>query len=77
VHRSKSRPLWSNGPSRAPTPARKRSWQDGAKGEEHATSYKLNSGITVIGIDIGNNSFQCGCLALREQRYSLSWARAA
>jgi transposase len=29
----------------------------GAKDEEHAMSHKLNSGIAVIGIDIGKNSF--------------------
>ena len=49
----------------------------GAKDKKHPMSHNLNGTITVIGIDIGNNSFQCGCLALREQRYSLSWARAA
>jgi transposase len=30
----------------------------GAEDEEHAMSPKLNSGIAVIGIDIGKNSFQ-------------------
>ena len=29
----------------------------GAKDEERAMSYKLDSGIAVIGIDIGKNSF--------------------
>jgi hypothetical protein len=29
----------------------------GAKAKEHAMSHKLNSGIAVIGIDIGKNSF--------------------
>jgi hypothetical protein len=29
----------------------------GAKDEEHAMPHKLNSGIAVIGIDIGKNSF--------------------
>jgi transposase len=29
----------------------------GAKDEEHAMAHKLNSGIAVIGIDIGKNSF--------------------
>ena len=38
-------------------PANKRSWQGGAKDEEHAMSDKLNCAIAVIGIDIGKNSF--------------------
>jgi transposase len=29
----------------------------GSKDEEHAMSAKLNSGIAVVGIDIGKNSF--------------------
>jgi transposase len=47
----------------------------GAKDEEHAMSCKLNSGIAVIGIDIGKNSFHVvghdkrGAIILR-QRWS-------
>jgi hypothetical protein len=29
----------------------------GAKDEEHALSHRLNSGIAVVGINIGKNSF--------------------
>jgi hypothetical protein len=32
----------------------------GAKDEEHAMPHKLNSGIAVMGIDIGKNSFSRG-----------------
>jgi transposase len=32
----------------------------GAEDEEHAVSHKLNSGIAVIGINIGKNSFHVG-----------------
>jgi transposase len=48
----------------------------GAKDEEHAMSYKLNSAIAVIGIDIGMNSFhlvghdQRGAIVLRQK-----WSR--
>jgi transposase len=48
----------------------------GAKDKEHAMSQKLNTAITVIGIDIGKNSFhivgldQRGAIALRQK-----WSR--
>jgi transposase len=48
----------------------------GAKDEEHAMSYKLNSAIAVIGIDIGKNSFHVvghdrrGAIMLRQK-----WSR--
>jgi transposase len=48
----------------------------GAKDEEHAMSHKLNSGIAVIGIDIGKNSFHVvghdkgGAIMLRQK-----WSR--
>jgi transposase len=57
-------------------PASKRSWQRGAKDEEHAMSHKLNSAIAVIGIDIGKNSFHVvghdkrGAIMLRQK-----WSR--
>jgi hypothetical protein len=35
----------------------------GSKDEEHAMSAKLNSGIAVIGIDIGKNSFHVATVA--------------
>jgi transposase len=44
-----------------------------AKDEEHAMSHKLNSGIAVIGIDIGKNSFHIvgrdkrGAIMLRQK----------
>jgi transposase len=49
---------------------------NGAKDEEHAMSYKLNSAIAVIGIDIGKNSFHVvghdrgGAIMLRQK-----WSR--
>jgi transposase len=45
----------------------------GTKDEEHAMSYKLNSAIAVIGIDIGKNSFHVvardkrGAIMLRQK----------
>jgi transposase len=48
----------------------------GAEDEEHAMSHKLNSGVAVIGIDIGKNSFhvvgldQRGAIVLRQK-----WSR--
>ena len=45
----------------------------GAKDEERAMSYKLDSGIAVIGIDIGKNSFHVvghdkrGAIMLRQK----------
>jgi transposase len=57
-------------------PASEGSWQGGAKDEEHAISPKLNSGIAVIGIDIGKNSFRVvgldrrGAIVLRQK-----WSR--
>ena len=48
----------------------------GAQDEEHAMSPKLNSGIAVIGIDIGKNSFHVvgldrrGAIVLRQK-----WSR--
>jgi transposase len=45
----------------------------GAEDEEHAMSHKLNSGVAVIGIDIGKNSFhvvgldQRGAIVLRQK----------
>jgi hypothetical protein len=44
---------WSG---RAPAPPAREAGK-GAKDEEHAMQHKLNSGIAVIGIDIGKNSF--------------------
>jgi transposase len=49
----------------------------GTKDKEHAMSEKLNTAITVIGIDIGKNSFHVvgldkrGAIALRQK-----WSRA-
>ena len=48
----------------------------GTKDEEHAMPHKLNSGIAVIGIDIGKNSFHVvghdkrGVIILRQK-----WSR--
>src|SRR5215472_11120926 len=48
----------------------------GAKDEEHAMPHKLNSGIAVMGIDIGKNSFHVvghdkrGAIVLRQK-----WSR--
>jgi transposase len=45
----------------------------GTKDKEHAMSEKLNTAITVIGIDIGKNSFHVvgldkrGAIALRQK----------
>jgi len=39
----------------------------GAKDEEHAMSPKFNAGISVIGIDIGKNSFHVVGLDRRGQ----------
>src|SRR5262249_31854461 len=57
-------------------PASKRSWQGGDNDEAHAMPHKLNSGIAVIGIDIGKNSFHVvghdkrGAILLRQK-----WSR--
>src|SRR5262249_48611509 len=45
---------WSG---RAPAPLASEAGPGGTKVKEHAMSQKLNSAITVIGFDIGNNSF--------------------
>jgi len=57
-------------------PASKGKLARGTKDEEHAMSPKLNSGIAVIGIDIGKNSFHVvghdkrGAIMLRQK-----WSR--
>jgi hypothetical protein len=57
-------------------PASERSWQWAAN-EEHAMSAKLNSGIAVVGIDIGKNSFHVvgldrrGAIVLRQKWCSI------
>jgi transposase len=51
----------------------------GAKAKEHAMSHKLNSGIAVIGIDIGKNSFHIvghdkrGAIMLRQKCHAGRW----
>jgi transposase len=63
---------WSG---RAPAPPAEKLAR-GAKDEEHAMSYKLNSAIAAIGIDIGKNSFHVvghdkrGAIMLRQK-----WSR--